>query len=221
MSLCYILSSYIPIAKLQLFSKCKNSNFPKIAFPENRIEFPENRTEFPENRTEFPKINPEKQNKSRRARPIRAQSMSDKVIRFLEEHIPYCKHTLLKYPEEFIEECMKVPLEDLMEWATRENHYVEVDAGGMYMRFPGNKYYNFDRIRIEKLLEEPFGLEGLKPEYKPKVYKPILLRKRGPDNECLMALDKGLKVPYYEHDSFPSCCAPMVPDVDAEGSTGI
>ena len=143
--------------------------------------------------------------------------MSDKVIRFLEEHIPYCKHTLQKYPEEFIEECMKVPLEDLMEWATRENHYVEVDAGGMYMRSLEQKYYNFDRIRIEKLLEEPFGLEGLKPEYKDKVYKAILLRKRGPDNERLMVLDKGLKVPYYEHVSFPNWCSPLMPSVARKG----
>ncbi len=128
----------------------------------------------------------------------------------LPNFLPLCPFTLQSYPEPFICQCQAHPLDRLTAWAEDDDrHYVEIDAGGLYMRFPCGGPRDFRRIRIDGLLEEPFRADGeLKVEYWAKVYKPILLTTPNADGERVMLLDKGLRVKYFGYPQFPEWSAP-------------
>jgi len=127
----------------------------------------------------------------------------------LSELIPRCLFTTTSYPKSFIEECNKVEKALLVYWANKRC-FVEYDAGGLCARFPNNDPTDFRRIRIEKLLEEPFNTDGtLKEEYKSKVYKPILLADPDADGNRVMRLDNDLRVKYYPQHFFPEWAAPL------------
>lgn len=97
----------------------------------------------------------------------------------------------------------------LVYWANK-SCYVEYDAGGLCVRFPNNYPTDFRRVRIEKLLEEPFNADGtLKEEYKSKVYKPILLTDPDVDGNRVMRLDNNLQVKYHPQNFFPEWAAPL------------
>jgi hypothetical protein len=127
---------------------------------------------------------------------------------FLDENIPFCIFTLKKHPPSFIAECHKVGYKRLEEWAQGDSrHFVEIDAGGLYMRFSG--LHDYRRIRINELLEEPFDANGnLKQEYEARVYKPILLQKRDANGKRFMQLDRGLRVEYFEQPDYPELFMP-------------
>jgi len=99
-----------------------------------------------------------------------------------------------------------------------DRHFVELDAGGLYMRFPKSgdgPLADYRRIRIEELLEEPFDEDGeLKDEYKSKVYKPILLTQRDPSGDRVMLLDKGQRVKFFKQPWFPEWAAPQAEAAD-------
>ncbi len=135
----------------------------------------------------------------------------------LPNFLPFCPFTLQSYPEPFIRQCQALPYDRLTAWAEDDHrHYVEIDAGGLYMRFPNGGPNDFRRIRIDGLLEEPFRADGeLKVEYRAKVYKPILLSMPNADGERVMLLDRGLRVKYFVHPQYPESTAPYA-RVDAD-----
>jgi hypothetical protein len=128
---------------------------------------------------------------------------------FVHDYIPFCRFTLRKFPRTLLVKCRAVGYDRLSAWAREDpRHYVEVDKGGLYMRFSGERDYR--RIRIRELLEEPFDDDGrLRPEYEARVYKPILLTKRRADGRRVMSLDRGLRVEYYEQPDFPEWMSPF------------
>jgi hypothetical protein len=123
------------------------------------------------------------------------------------DSIPYCIFTLQSHPSDFIAMCSKAPQDQLYAWAN--DHFLEVDPGGMYMRFHDCEPDDFRRIRIKALFEEPFDTDGeLKEAFKSRVYKPILLAKPDAEGGRWMQLDNKLRVKYFAQPEFSEWMAP-------------
>ena len=136
---------------------------------------------------------------NRRTVPDDRFAGDEELNSFIKEHIRLDEFTIPDndIPTALYDALRSSPRSKLVEWA--KQHDVCFDAGGLFMYLPSQASHvsDFRRVRVEPL-DTPFDESGhyILINFMDRVYKPTMIFKRTANDQPVMLLDNGIRVPF-------------------------